>query len=95
MSKNKLLGLTALVAIAGFGSGCADYVNHYDTVTLEAGNAQKHNRLLHADDPFNPASEDVAIETDGTRAADAVRKYKDSQKPGAAPPSNVTINVGN
>lgn len=94
MSRSRLLRALAPIGLTILLSGCADYLNHYDTVTLEAGNTQGYNMLLHADQPFNPASHDLAIGTDGTRAADAVRKYKDSQKPGAEPPTNVTVNVG-
>jgi hypothetical protein len=92
MSRNRFL--LPMFAAAALVSGCADYLNRYDTVTLAAGDAQKQNMLLHTDDPFNPASENTAIETDGQRAADAVIRYKVSQQPGAAPPANVTVNVG-
>jgi hypothetical protein len=83
-----------LLAVAGFISGCADYLNYYDTVTLAAGDDQKANMILHTKDPFNPASRNTAIDTDGQRAADAVQKYRTSQQQGAAPPGNVTVNVG-
>jgi hypothetical protein len=83
-----------ILAAAGLLSGCADYLNYYETVTLEAGNTQKQNMLLHTKDPFNPASRNTAIDTDGQRAADAVQRYRTSQQPGAAPPGNVTVNVG-
>ena len=56
MSKNRITASIVLVVAAASLSGCADYLNHYDTVTLEAGNAQKHNQLLHTTVPFNPAS---------------------------------------
>jgi hypothetical protein len=85
------------LAAAAILSGCADYLNHYETVTLEAGNTQKQNMLLHSKDPFNPASRNTAIETDGQRAADAVERYRTSQQAEAAPapaPGNV-INITN
>jgi hypothetical protein len=93
MSKTNRLFLLGLGASAIL-SGCADYLNHYDTVTLAAGDAHKHNMLLHTDDPFNPAAQNTAIPTDGQRAADAVTKYRVSQQPGATPPQNITLNVG-
>jgi len=91
MSRN-----SALPLIIGIGllSGCADYLNRYDTVTLAAGDAQKHNALLQTKDSFNPASDNTEIDTDGQRASDAVVwKYRKSAAPGAPPP-NITVNVG-
>ena len=92
MSRNSaVLLLFAASALAG----CADYLNRYDTVTLAAGDTQKYNALLQTKDPFNPASKDTAITTDGQRASDAVIKYKTSAQPGAPPPPvSVTINTG-
>ena len=90
MSRNSAL---LLALSAGLLSGCADYSNRYDTVTLAAGDAQNYNMLLQTAEPFNPASANTAIPTDGKRTVDAVKKYQTSLQPGAAPPS-VTINVG-
>lgn len=92
MSRNRAVLL--LLAATGL-AGCADYLNRYDTVTLAAGDTQKYNALLQTEDPFNPASRDTAIPTDGERASDAViYKYKRAMKPGATPQTNVTVNVG-
>ncbi|TSE02345.1 hypothetical protein C1D09_030260, partial [Mesorhizobium intechi] len=67
MSRNSAL---ILVLSAGLLTGCAaDYLNHYDSVTLAAGDTQTHNSLLQTVDPFNPASRNTRIEGDGQRAA--------------------------
>jgi hypothetical protein len=91
MSRNSAF---CLAVAAGLMSGCADYLNRYDTVSLVAGDAQKQNLLLQTDDPFNPAAENTAISTDGQRAANAVKKYRTSQQLGAEPAPNVTVNLG-
>ncbi|AMX98848.1 excalibur calcium-binding domain-containing protein [Mesorhizobium ciceri] len=58
-------------------SGCAaDYLNHYDTVTLTAGDASHANLLLQTVDPFNPNSQNTHIEGDGVRAAAVVNRYR-------------------
>lgn len=58
-------------------SGCAaDYLNHYDTVTLAAGDAGHANLLLQTVDPFNPNSQNTHIEGDGVRAAAVVNRYR-------------------
>ena len=85
-----------ILAVAGLLSGCADYLNYYDTVTLAAGDDQKANMILHTKNPFNPAARNTSIDTDGQRAADAVQRYRTSQQAEAAPPpstvNNVTVN---
>ena len=93
MSRNSVL---IVLMVSSLLSGCADYLNRYDTVTLAAGDAQKYNAMLQTKDPFNPASEDTAITTDGERASDAViYKYKRVLQPGAAPPPvSITVNTG-
>ncbi len=89
---------SSLPILIGIGllSGCADYLNRYDTVTLAAGDAQKHNFMMQTKDPFNPASNDTAIPTDGERASDAVNnRYKKMLQPGAAPPPvSIIVNTG-
>ncbi|PSJ57644.1 hypothetical protein [Pseudaminobacter soli (ex Li et al. 2025)] len=65
MSRNSALIIVA--AAAALLSGCADYLNHYDTVTLAAGDAQKYNMLLHTADPFNPAARDNHFTTSGRK----------------------------
>ena len=93
MPRNSAIIIAALAGVVAPLSGCADYLNRYDTVTLAARNTQSYNRLLHTKNPFNPKSDDVNIETDGVRAADVAKVYREGQKPGAAQPSNVTVNV--
>lgn len=82
------------MAVAGLLAGCADYLNNYDSVTLAAGDTQKQNMLIQTAAPFNPQSQNTAIETDGVRAADAVKKYQESQKAATNQQPNVTVNIG-
>ena len=90
MSRNSAL---ILILCAGALSGCAaDYLNHYDTVTLAAGDTQKFNSLLQTVDPFNPNSKNTRIEGDGTRAALVAHNYKFPPPP--PPPPAITVNVG-
>ncbi|MER9302920.1 hypothetical protein [Mesorhizobium sp. M0496] len=58
-------------------SGCAaDYLNHYDSVTLAAGDSNRANSLAQTVDPFNPNSQNTNIEGDGQRIAVIVRQYR-------------------
>ncbi|MER8416177.1 hypothetical protein [Mesorhizobium sp. M1329] len=89
MSRNRVLIM--LLCASGL-TGCADYLNRYDTVTLAAGDTQKYNSLLQTVDPLNPASKRTAIEGDGARAAALAQSYKFPPPP--PPPPAITVNVG-
>jgi hypothetical protein len=91
MSRNKLSIL--VLAPALLLSGCADYLNHYDSMTLAAGDTQNYNLLLQTTDPFNPASRDTRIRSDGERGVAVVRKYQAPQQ-GENTSQNITVNVG-
>ncbi|RWN26552.1 MAG: hypothetical protein EOR97_28330 [Mesorhizobium sp.] len=90
MSRNSGL---ILILCASALSGCAaDYLNHYDSVTLAAGDTQKFNSMLQTVDPLNPASRNTHIEGDGARAAAVANNYKIPPPP--PPPPAITVNVG-
>ncbi|RUV35816.1 hypothetical protein [Mesorhizobium sp. M7A.F.Ca.MR.148.00.0.0] len=90
MSKNSAL---ILVLCTGLLTGCAaDYLNHYDTVTLAAGDTQKFNSMLQTVDPLNPNSRNTKIESDGARAAGVAQSYRFPPPP--PPPPAITVNVG-
>ncbi|RNJ41908.1 hypothetical protein B5V01_04305 [Mesorhizobium erdmanii] len=90
MSRNSAL---ILVLSTGLLTGCAaDYLNHYDSVTLAAGDSQRHNSLLQTVDPFNPASRNTHIGGDGARAAAVANNYRFPPPP--PPPPAITVNVG-
>jgi hypothetical protein len=60
--RNRLLvALAALVAL----SACADYGNHWDTVTFRAGNAMNHNSGVQEISPWPSHVEDTTIEHGG------------------------------
>ncbi|WP_245268721.1 hypothetical protein [Mesorhizobium loti] len=81
-----------LILCNGLLAGCAaDYLNHYDSITLAAGDTQKYNSLLQTVDPFNPASKNTRIGDDGVRAANVVQKYRSPPPP--PPTTNMTVNV--
>lgn len=69
------LAASALCAVSV--SGCAvDYLNHYDGVTLAAGDANRSNLLLQTVDPFTPNSQNTHIEGNGARAVAVVNSYR-------------------
>jgi len=74
-------------------AGCAaDYLNHYDTMTLASGDSQKANQLLQTVDPYNPASNNTKIEGDGARSVAIVEKYK-LPPTTSAPTTNMNANA--
>ncbi|MDX5412147.1 MAG: hypothetical protein LPK02_03790 [Rhodobacterales bacterium] len=59
MSKrNKAL---ACALLASSLTGCADYLNHRDSVTLGAGNAPEANTAIHTINPFPPEAANTTI----------------------------------
>lgn len=69
---NKALALACLLPLAG----CSEYLDHHDTLTFAAGDANRYNRLLQAEDPFNERAFDTSIEGDGNRAVRMFRRYQ-------------------
>jgi hypothetical protein len=56
--KNK--ALVCIILVGGL-SGCADYMNHRDSVTLGAGNATEANTAIHTINPFPPEAANTTI----------------------------------
>ncbi len=63
-----------MAAVAGL-TGCADYLNHHDTVTLRAGDSQRWNSVVQTTDPWPPYVKNTDINVDGQRAAVGIRRY--------------------
>lgn len=73
-AETKLLAAAALALLLG---GCtSQYLDRTDTVTFGAGEAVRHNMLVHMRDPWPPASRNTHIATDGERARLAVTRYR-------------------
>lgn len=70
---NRLYTFVLLIPL----TGCSEYLDHHDTLTLAAGDANRYNRLLQAEDPFNERAFDTKIEGDGNRAVRVVRRYQE------------------
>jgi len=62
--RNKLLQskrlLTGVLLFSGL-AGCADYLNHRDSVTFGVGNAPEANTVIHTIDPFPSAAANTTI----------------------------------
>lgn len=87
-------GQAILIALLAWGlSSCADYLSRHDTVTLAAGNSQKHNMLLQAAEPFNPSARENRIPTSGKRTALVMERYQGPPATSTGP--SVTVNVKN
>ena len=86
-----------------FVAGCADYLNHRDTVTLVAGDAVHRNQAIHTVyhqlpcEPQYPCPS-VAYRTeltaDGARIRHVIQRYKNPPAPPASPVVNVNVNTG-
>ncbi|WP_064707138.1 hypothetical protein [Rhizobium bangladeshense] len=63
-------------AAAGLATGCADYMNHRDTITFGAGNAVEANKAIHIEDPFPPEAQRTRIASDGKVIRRVVTQYQ-------------------
>ena len=71
-SRNSLF---AIVAGSSLLTGCADYLNNRDTITLGAGNAVEANLGIHAINPFPASANNTHIHVDGAKVQDAYGRY--------------------
>ncbi|QRM27639.1 hypothetical protein [Microvirga sp. VF16] len=55
--------------------GCVDYLEHRDTITLRAGDAQAWNKTVHTADPWPPYVMNNHIPGDGQRTAAVIQRY--------------------
>lgn len=88
--RNLILCGTALLL-----TGCADYMNHRDTITFGAGNAMEANKAIHVVNPFNPQSYNTKIYADGRRTAQVMRTYNGGQGGGQSSYGGNCLNPGN
>ena len=79
-SKLWLRGFACVTSTAML-AGCADYLNHRDSVTLAAGDAQDWNRVVHTIDPWPPHVKNTDIDGDGQRIAAVIGRYSTADAP--------------
>ncbi len=74
LSRNKRVLL--VLAVASLVSGCADYLNHRDTITFGAGNAVEANKAIHIQDPFPQVAQYTRITSDGKVIYKVIRNHR-------------------
>ena len=72
LSRNSLF---AILAGSSLLTGCADYLNNRDTITLGAGNAVEANLGIHTVSPFPAAANNTDIDVDSQKVQDAYGRY--------------------
>ena len=72
--KFTLIACAGVLPLLALGA-CADYVKHSDTITVSAGDAIAHNKVVHIDDPWPRASGDTRIPGHGQRVDRVTRRY--------------------
>ncbi|MFD2345238.1 pilus assembly protein [Sinorhizobium terangae] len=89
-SKRALL----VIAAASLVSGCADYLNHRDTITFGLGNAVEANKGIHTQEPFPRVAQNTRIASDGKVINRVIRNYQGGGNGGAAPTPTAVILPG-
>ncbi len=65
-----------ILAAAALLTGCADYTNQRDTISLGAGNAMQANMAVHTANAFPPHRNVTTIRTDGQVAERTMRLHR-------------------
>lgn len=65
----------AVIALMLLLSGCADYMNRRDSVTLGAGSAMQANIGIHTIQPFPRQAYNTNLERDGKSVVNAQDRY--------------------
>lgn len=64
-----------ILGAASLMSGCADYMNHRDTITFGLGNAVEANKAIQIQDPFPRVAQNTHIAADGKVIQKTMRSY--------------------
>lgn len=89
LRKNK--GAVLVIAAASLVSGCADYLNHRDSITFGLGNAVEANKGIHIQEPFPRVAQNTRIHSDGKVINRVIRNYQGGGQGGAAPAPTAVI----
>lgn len=73
MSRRSKIALVS--AVAALLSGCVDYMDNRDSITLGAGNAPEGNIALHTVKPFPKSAYNTNIEMQGAKVQQAYGRY--------------------
>ena len=74
-SNNALRALALGIALASL-SGCSEYLDRRDTISLGGGNAVATNKVTQMVDPWPRASADKNIAFNGDKMESAVERYR-------------------
>lgn len=71
LPRNSALALAVIALL----SGCADYMNNRDAVTLGAGDAMEGNLGMSTIDPFPPDAKNTRIRVESSKVKQAHDRY--------------------
>ncbi|MDK1389204.1 pilus assembly protein [Sinorhizobium sp. 8-89] len=80
-----------ILAAASLLSGCADYMNHRDSITFGLGNSVEANKGIHIQEPFPRVAQNTHIASDGKVIHRAIRSYQGSAPTSGPPPAAVIL----
>jgi hypothetical protein len=92
-SPRNSVAVVLMLALGPALAGCADYMNHRDSVTLAAGNAPETNLAVHTINPFPPAAWNTTIIADGHPVANAQDAYNAGEVSTKTPRYNNAVSI--
>ena len=84
---------TLAILIVLFVSGCADYQNHNDSVTLGVGNAPEANLAIHTIKPFPEVAGKTDINVSGKTTENALDRYEQPGDPAVVGDRAATVSI--
>lgn len=91
LQRNKRVLL--VLAVASLATGCADYMNHRDSITFGLGNAVEANKGIHIQDPFPQVAQNTRITSDGKVIYKVIRNHQGGGQGTATQPTTVVMPV--
>jgi hypothetical protein len=74
-STKRLARLAIVAGLAALATGCIDYTNRYEGVTLATGDAVYANRAIQTIDPWPQTAFRTTIPSDGQRVMRGMNRY--------------------
>ena len=90
--RSMIIPVTVGIIVIGLLTGCRDYFDRKDTISLGVGNAVAENKAVQTIDPWPPGVFKKHQTTDGKRLEKAIERYWENKPPERSIEQSITRN---